>query len=366
MKKDNSENSFYVDTSLPTKKGYQYFLSKFIKALGSASLIVGVIIAIIYVVFKIFKDTLKPQFDLKITLYIAIGCMVLAILCFIGYLILSNSHLKYVKKLYENYFDSFKEFNPVSLQLQLQSFYYIDNKVIHIFQNLEEITQINISEIEKISYNDNLVKVKPFSKYIYKRYIHKKPTCIGVTFSLTNDRKFIIAINLLLNKYSLEYSKKKKLFESNNDFTQQAFKKLEEDLNKINSIENSPTPILKVTEVNKDKTTSKVVVPSKDKPASKINEANKDKPASNVGEINKNKPTLKVEDPNKVKPVSKVENPNKDKTTSKVNEANKDKPISKVEDPNKDKPIEVKKEKKIYNFNKKKTNNESVNPCAKK
>ncbi len=366
MKKDNSENSFYVDTSLPTKKGYQYFLSKFIKALGSASLIVGVIIAIIYVVFKIFKDTLKPQFDLKITLYIAIGCMVLAILCFIGYLILSNSHLKYVKKLYENYFDSFKEFNPVSLQLQLQSFYYIDNKVIHIFQNLEEITQINISEIEKISYNDNLVKVKPFSKYIYKRYIHKKPTCIGVTFSLTNDRKFIIAINLLLNKYSLEYSKKKKLFESNNEFTQQAFKKLEEDLNKINSIENSPTPILKVTEVNKDKTTSKVEAPSKDKPASKINEANKDKPASNVGEINKNKPTLKVEDPNKVKPVSKVENPNKDKTTSKVNEANKDKPISKVEDPNKDKPIEVKKEKKIYNFNKKKTNNESVNPCAKK
>ena len=307
MKKEESIESFYVDTSLPTKKGYKYFLAKFIKALGTASLLVGLIIFLIYAICTIFKSTLKPQFDLNITLYIAIGCILLALICIIGYLILSHTHLKYIQKLYEDYFNSFKENNPISLQLEQQSFYYIDKQTIHIFQNLEELKQINIDDIEHISFNDDLVKVKPFSKTIYKRYIKKQPTCIGVTFSLKDNKKFIIAINLLLNKYSLEYSKKKKVFYANQEYTFNAFKKLEENLNNINSIKNSPFPIIE-----------------------------------KIGKI-------KIDDMN-IENNQKLEK-NKQDTNNQIINENNSTPSNNIK---MEEPIKVKKDKKIFNFNKKK------------
>ncbi len=368
MKKANSCPSFYIDTTIPSKKGYKFFIFNLLHSLSIFCIGIGILIGIVFAVLYFFKSKIHPQFDINIILYICAIAIGLGLIIGIIGIILKRKFKKYVKNLYEDYLDSFDEFKPVSFQKENQSFYYIENNTLHLHQNLEEVYKADLSSIKEMTLNTKLSKQKPFSKIMFKKKFKRRFTCIGITITPFEGEQFIIAINLLLANYSLQTSKKK--FKDKYNFTLNSLNKLIEEFNKSKKDDNAQLeqPKDKTTNVKEVKTEDKKVV-AKPEEKTKTNNLesspSKDENKASNSEVNK-------EDKEEVKPVTEDtstkksqketediktnDNVSKDLNVKETTIAKKE--DKKVEDPKKEdvsKQSEDKAEtpKKVYNFQKK-------------
>ena len=295
------EPFFELDTCIPKKGGWKYFLFNFLKSLSILLIIFGIVLLAIYFVLKTFKDTLKMTEVPSLLLILGIVLTILGIVSLITSLILLNFYKSSVKKAYKNFFEEHKQ--ATSFQNDYQSFYNIENNLIKIYQNFDLVIEINPKAISKIEKGVDLSKFKEYKREIVKRKIGKFPTLLGFIIHYNENKTFTIAINLSLTNYSLETTYNKKIISQNYNFAIASFDKLERDINLLTKhSSNKEEQKLETKENNNLTETNKNSIESIDKKQKQVIITN--------SQENRNDELIKKKEQIKITKI--VKNPNKD------------------------------------------------------
>lgn len=234
-KKQANYINLNIDVFINKKNGVNYFLINVLKAFSKCLFYLSILafilllivsVAIYYLHQKSFPNSFQVKtYSIYILLVFIIGIILYIVSCFLLKRFAKNSF-----KIFDEYFNSFNKYNVHSFLKDKQTFYYIDQNRLYVYQNLEKFLEIDLQDIKQANFDIDLIHDKRFKREILKKTLIRKPTLIGVSFKTKDNLEIILSINLLLKNCSTQISLSKKNFLENRQICQDCLESLKNDL----------------------------------------------------------------------------------------------------------------------------------------